>query len=151
MKSSLKTALIGLLVVETTAFGSTAGPSNAHYLRKMVAPSGLASTVGALGGATIAATVGTLLSAHDVEASSNVLFSDEPIGMMVFACAVSGTFLAYSREGALDNNLVGEDEACIIKETEDEHVCGPVSFDSTDDGMVCVEVTEGGKLRWECA
>ena len=133
-------------------FGATAG-SNGHYLRKAVAPSGLAPTGAALGGAALAATVGTLLAGPQVVAPSSdmdmMLFGDT-FGTMIFACAVSATFLAYSREGALANNMVGEDEACIIREKEDDHVCGKVSFDSTDD-YVCVEVSEGGKLRWECA
>ena len=41
-------------------------------------------------------------------------------------------------------------EACLVV-AEDEPTCGALSFDSTDDGMVCVETYEDGKLRWACS
>jgi len=47
---------------------------------------------------------------------------------------------------ALDAIFV-EAEACLV----DAQICGSASFDSVEDGMVCVEDTSGGKLRWVCA
>jgi hypothetical protein len=44
-------------------------------------------------------------------------------------------------------SVFADAEACIV----DEQVCGRVSFDSAEGGMVCVEDWSQGRLRWKCA
>jgi len=111
-------------------------------------PTGLMSTFGAIGGASCATGIGILIS-HDAPAAAPSPVLGDTFGTFVFACAVTFAFLYYGRQGALENKILGLDEACLVQ--EEDHVCGPISFDSTDDGMVCVEVWEAGKLRWACS
>ena len=46
-------------------------------------------------------------------------------------------------------------EACLIswetQGTVQEPVCGTVSFDSVDDGYLCVMDESSGSLKWVCA
>jgi hypothetical protein len=41
---------------------------------------------------------------------------------------------------------------CIAATDEKTAVgfCGPSSFDSTEDGMICIEDPESGSLKWIC-
>ena len=39
---------------------------------------------------------------------------------------------------------------CLLGESSAVGKCGPASFDSTEDGVVCIEDTSDGKLRWHC-
>jgi len=43
-----------------------------------------------------------------------------------------------------------QEEACLIPE-EQEPICGAMSFDSTEDGMFCIEDYSSGGLKWVCA
>ena len=102
---------------------------------KMVASSGLGPTIGATVGATVAASAATLLG--DPSATSNSLLFSEPVGVCVFACAVSGVFLHFSQKV----EAPGIDEACVV---QDEAVCGRMSFDS-----VCT--IPGWKIEYPCS
>ena len=118
----------------------TAGAAFVPAQPKMVASSGLGPTIGATVGATVAASAATLLG--DPSATSNSLFFSEPVGVCVFACAVSGVFLHFSQKV----EAPGIDEACVV---QDEAVCGRMSFDS-----VCT--IPGWKIEnpcswWPCA
>ena len=42
------------------------------------------------------------------------------------------------------------DSACVTVFDKEKAVCGEISFDSTDDGMICVEDTSGPTLKWIC-
>ena len=140
---------------------------------KLVTSSGLGPTIGAVSGSVLAASAATLFSEPSTT-TSNIIFS-EPVGVMVFACAVSGVFLHFSSR---TYEAAGIDEACVVQE---EPTCGPMSFDSvcasrcpdalllvpqpmphlgapaalcflqTAD-MVCIEQRdEDGRLTWKCA
>ena len=101
-----------------SAFGSAFVPAQP----KLITPSGLGPNVGAIAGSTLAASAATLLSEPSTT-TSHVLFS-EPVGVIVFACAVSGVFLHFSSRAY---EVPGIDEACVV---QDEPICGPMSFDS---------------------
>ena len=89
---------------------------------KLVTSSGLGPTIGAVSGSVLAASAATLFSEPSTT-TSNIIFS-EPVGVMVFACAVSGVFLHFSSR---TYEAAGIDEACVVQE---EPTCGPMSFDS---------------------
>jgi ABC-type spermidine/putrescine transport system permease subunit II len=105
---------------------------------------GLASTAGAVAGASVAATLG-LVAAVPTELSDQVVIAADTLGVVVFAVAVVQAYLAYS-----DKNFVeaATDEACLLQDTEP--ICGALSFDSTED-MMCIETYREGKLQWVCA
>ena len=47
-------------------------------------------------------------------------------------------------------------EGCFVSwETQgtivEEPVCGPISFDSVDDGYLCIADESSGSLKWMCA
>mmetsp|Transcript_27136 Transcript_27136/g.68979 ORF Transcript_27136/g.68979 Transcript_27136/m.68979 type:complete len:108 (-) Transcript_27136:361-684(-) len=72
---------------------------------------------------------------------------------------ISSSSNILSRTKLYDPNPLGLDEAepselCVSildKTGFENNVCGEASFDSTDDGMVCIEdVTKDGSLKWVC-
>ena len=58
------------------------------------------------------------------------------------------TWLKSVNDELLDTRAL-PDVACVV-DGEGE-ICGPVSFDSVDGGMLCVEDTSGEVARWVCA
>jgi hypothetical protein len=76
-----------------------------------------------------------------------------PLAVLYLMQASPDDFLATANR---DAKVMAEDaEACLVTwETVGEaveSVCGAVSFDSTDDGMMCVEDYSTGSLKWVCA
>jgi len=104
-----------------------------------VTKSGLPSTLGALAGVASAATLACAVSSPAATAPKMEL-----LGVAAFSVALVAVFLQYSAMAAAE---AGPAEACLVE--FDEPLCGPLSFDSTDD-YVCVETFAEGKLRWVC-
>eukprot|EP00326_Haptolina_ericina_P024591 CAMPEP_0181181806 /NCGR_PEP_ID=MMETSP1096-20121128/7537_1 /TAXON_ID=156174 ORGANISM="Chrysochromulina ericina, Strain CCMP281" /NCGR_SAMPLE_ID=MMETSP1096 /ASSEMBLY_ACC=CAM_ASM_000453 /LENGTH=167 /DNA_ID=CAMNT_0023270341 /DNA_START=214 /DNA_END=717 /DNA_ORIENTATION=+ len=134
--------------------------------------SSAAYTVGALLGVSAAAAASVAVSSMSTDASlsmlgaagyfnEKVLFTDilmrwfdtaNGVGYAVLPLAVLYLMQAAPSEYLSVANADFaelEAEACLI--ALEEPVCGRASFDSTDDGMMCVEDYSSGKLRWACA
>jgi hypothetical protein len=47
------------------------------------------------------------------------------------------------------NNEQWDDDGEVCFVQTDEQICGPMSFDSTDD-LACIEIYQDGELRWVC-
>merc|ERR1712083_302490 len=96
----------------------------------------------------------SMLGAVDLY-NENVLYTDLLVkgidianiaGLVVLPLAIAYMISLQGRE--LTENEE-EDWVCVIGEIADE-ICGPMSFDSTDE-MTCVEDFSAGKLRWVCS
>jgi hypothetical protein len=127
------------------AFFPSAVSTTAPRTTAITMDGGLASTAGAVAGASVAATIGLLASAP-VELGDQVVVAADTAGVLIFAVAVVQAYLTYSDKTFVE--AATSDEACLLQDTEP--VCGPLSFDSTDD-MMCIETYREGKLEWVCA
>lgn len=135
-----------------------------------VSSNAVAPVVGALVGVSAMAAIGVGASAVGVDKSlmmlanaglfdQDVLVTDLYMGWLDAANVVGlillpmvAIYLATPDATAEDvaaavDGLFNDVEACLVE----AEICGPVSFDSSEDGMVCVEDYSSGKLRWECA
>lgn len=134
------------------------------------ANSEIATIFGALLGTSVAAALGAGVSTLQVDQTlrqleaagmfdQDVLITDTLVNMVDSATQVGWilipltllylarpTITAREAVDALDT-VFDDVEACLV-ETQ---LCGPASFDSTEDGMVCVEDHSRGYLSWECA
>ena len=99
-----------------------------------VSSTGLAPTFAALAGASLFTGTGMAMAGGNAAAPvvPPMVFSDQ-VGMVVFACALTSTFLFYAKRSDTFLKDSSVDEACLIL---DEPICGPVSFDSTEE-MTC--------------
>jgi hypothetical protein len=131
----------------------------------------VARIVGAVLGASVAAAIGFGASTYSTDTSlsmlgaaglfnEHVLFTDIlmrwadrantagnfvlPLAVLYLMQAKPSTYLATAEADLAEI----EEEACLI--AMEEPVCGKESFDSTDDGMICVEDYSRGSLRWVC-
>jgi len=136
-----------------------------------------ATYVGGLLGASAVAAIGFGASAYSTDFSlsllgatgmayEKVLFTDILMRWLdisnVAGCAILPLAVLYLMQASPTKYLAQanadlaaiEDEACLIEWQTDGvevPICGAVSFDSTDDGMLCVESYSSGSLKWVCA
>ena len=81
-------------------------------------------------------------------------WAEETVGTFVFAIAFVSAYLAFSapQKPATASDA---DWACLVPDEFEEAtdaLCGALSFDSTDDGPMCIEIMNAdGELRWACS
>jgi len=127
-------------------------------------------TAAALVGAVACALAGYGLSAASADQSlamlgkadmfnQEVLFTDilakgvdsaNAVGIVLLPLAVLYLLKVQGR-GALTEDQQ-EEWVCVIDElaANVESICGPASFDSTEDGMTCIADESGASIRWVC-
>ena len=114
---------------------------------------------GAVGGSTLAAAVALSVTGAPEHSFSfqdgEFLAALGAAAMIILPFSFYNAGRYYSEEEA--NWKASEADACLLGTDNSvvdqmaEAVCGSLSFDSTEDGMMCIETNVDGKLRWVCA
>jgi len=120
---------------------------------KSVQAGALPQTLGALAGSALVAGAACFASAPVTSQISHP-WAEETVGTFAFAVAFVSAYLAFSvpKESTTASDA---DWACLVPDDFEEvtdALCGALSFDSSDDGPMCIEITDGnGELRWACS
>jgi len=120
---------------------------------KAVQAGALPQTLTALAGSALAAGAACYASTP-LAPQTSYPWAEETVGTFVFAIAFVSAYLAFSapQKPATASDA---DWACLVPDEFEEAtdaLCGALSFDSTDDGPMCIEIMNAdGELRWACS